>query len=117
MRQFRFSPALPETPAFTRGDAIIVLGHRHDSLRGRSLSLPRSCSYRWAGYFSLASGIAMVRFAFRGTDGGCVLSVPAVQPILRLRRRAQPHRANGAHALAGCAAKRAHSFLPAGGLA
>jgi NitT/TauT family transport system permease protein len=26
MRQFRFSPALPETPAFTIGDAVIVLG-------------------------------------------------------------------------------------------
>src|SRR5215467_6654371 len=26
MRQFRFNPALPETPAFTAGDAIIVLG-------------------------------------------------------------------------------------------
>ena len=26
MRQFRFSPALPETPAFTAGDVVIVLG-------------------------------------------------------------------------------------------
>ncbi len=26
MRQFRFSPAFPETPAFTAGDAVIVLG-------------------------------------------------------------------------------------------
>jgi NitT/TauT family transport system permease protein len=26
MRQFRFSPALPETPAFTVGDAVIVVG-------------------------------------------------------------------------------------------
>jgi NitT/TauT family transport system permease protein len=26
MRQFRFSPALPESPAFTRGDAVILLG-------------------------------------------------------------------------------------------
>jgi len=26
VRQFRFSPALPETPAFTAGDVVIVLG-------------------------------------------------------------------------------------------
>ena len=26
MRQFRFSPALPERPTFTLGDAVIVLG-------------------------------------------------------------------------------------------
>ena len=26
MRQFRFSPALPESPAFTLGDAVILLG-------------------------------------------------------------------------------------------
>ena len=26
MRQFRFSPVLPERPAFTLGDAVIVLG-------------------------------------------------------------------------------------------
>lgn len=26
MRQFRFSPALPESPAFTAGDAVIILG-------------------------------------------------------------------------------------------
>lgn len=26
MRQFRFSPALPEKPVFTMGDAVILLG-------------------------------------------------------------------------------------------
>ena len=114
MRQFRFSPALPERPAFTLGDAVIVLGIATILYAGIRLAIRVPAVIR-AGYLSLASCIAMVRSTFRGANGGCIFSVHAVQLILRLRCRAQPHRANGAHARAGRAAKCAHSLLLAGG--
>ena len=55
----------------------------------------------------------MVCDAFRRTHGRSLFFVDAVQLVLRLRGRAQPHRSYGAHAFAGCAAERPYSFIPA----
>lgn len=77
MRQFRFSPPLPETPAFTRGDAIIVLGITTILYAGVRLAF-RVPVVIVGPDISLAARIALVHFAFRWTDDGCVLFVHVI---------------------------------------
>ena len=69
MRQFRFSPALLETPVFTVGDALILLGISTFLYGGVRLAFHVPAVIARSGYFSLTTGIALVCFAFRRAHG------------------------------------------------
>jgi NitT/TauT family transport system permease protein len=98
MRQFRFSPALPERPAFTIGDAVIVLGIATLLYGGLRLALRVPAVI--AGPDISLSPLALPWYALLSVGRMAAhIFCPCCSAYSRLRRRA-PHRANGAHARA-----------------
>ena len=78
MRQFRFSPAIPETLPFTIGDGLILLAIASALYAGLRLAFYVPAAIKRPGDFPLTARVALVRAVVRGADVRRVLALSVV---------------------------------------